>query len=175
MRYTLAIASLLLLLSVALAGRISFAAENKTMDFTASGYIDGTTFHLEFEGNMEYFKRSILFVFKVRQDNWCPSFAVIFSEVQTNSPLAYVAAACNESEEKGAEPKLMEDLAVDFDREYDIATEDRIKFKGTVNYKKSIDLLTNLDKIEYLYIRGLKKKHGGAGNVFETEGTVKHE
>ena len=176
MRRTFALLIVGFLASATLCGRLTFSAEDSNLGLNASGYIDGATFHIQFEGTLEYFQRSILFVFKPKGQLWCPSFAVIFSQVQQNSPLAYVAAICPDSpHDPKAEPRLTEDLAVDFDREYDVPTQDKIRFKGTVTYKRPIRELTQVDRFEHVYIRGLKRKHGGEGNVFETEGIVKHE
>ena len=145
-----------LLIAGSLAHRVEWSYKNAGHEWTidTSGYIDGNKLHLQFNSSRPATDRSLLFHFKKKGDKPCPSFAVIFSTVQEGWPIAYVAGACNK--ETDAEPDMMDQLAVDFDREYDLPTEHHMLFKGTVEFKADLKDLASMADWNEVFIRALQ-------------------
>ena len=148
--------SLVVLASTSICAKVEWSVNQRigNNSIQANGWIDGKKFHIQFNASRPAFERSALFYFKRKEQN-CPGLAVLFSMVQKDWPIAYVAAACTDDL---TDPDMMDELAVDFDREYDMADKDSMLFKGTVEFKEDLEKLAEMSYWNELWIKGLKER-----------------
>ena len=116
----------------------------------AKGYFEGKKLHIEFKVQRNNASKSVMFFFKPLEGQ-CPGFVLLFSLLQDDIPMAYVAGACKSGEQ---EPELRDELAFDFDREQDKLVGEDLVFKGTVEYTVDFEEF-EFSKYKEIYFRTL--------------------
>ena len=117
------------------------------------GHFDGRKASLEFQGDFQFIRRTLMIYFKKKSETEkCPGLVFLFSYLVEVNKIAYVAGGCT-GKDNLKEPEMHEKLAIDWDREEDSLKDGALRFKGTIEYDMDLSDF-GYDKFDTIQVRG---------------------